>query len=219
MKSNLRNRLLNVAVAVLAVAAIAMVAYRTKQWFFSDSASSVSTPIHVEHWQHIADNGQRIGPTNARVTVVMFGDFECPFCRSAATDLNRLMTEHPATIAVVFRHYPLSFHPYAMDAARSAVCGGRQGVFQPMYKLLFDKQDSLGKKSWLQFANDAGARDSIAFSTCMTDPSVDSVIRQDSIAGDALHIRGTPGLLVNDELFLGWPGYETLKRYVIKAGA
>src|SRR4051794_35568104 len=82
-----------------------------------------------------------IGPANAPVTVVEYGDFECPNCKQAAPVVRLLLKRWGARIRFVFRHYPLAeVHPHALQAAEAAECAGGQGKFWPMHDTLFDNQ-------------------------------------------------------------------------------
>jgi uncharacterized membrane protein len=93
-----------------------------------------------------------VGPADAPVTVVEFSDFQCPFCRLGAFNLNAAMNGHPGKVRMVFRNFPLdsacnrtveqAMHPLACDAAKAAVCSQKQGKFQAVYETLFENQAS-----------------------------------------------------------------------------
>src|SRR6266849_5547482 len=80
-----------------------------------------------------------IGLENALVTIVEYGDFECPNCKQAAPAVKLLLNHFKDRIRFVYRHFPLEeVHPQAVHAAESAESSGRQGRFWPMHDLLFD---------------------------------------------------------------------------------
>src|SRR5882672_7219725 len=84
------------------------------------------------------------GPAHAHVTVVEYGDFECPNCKQAAPAVKLLLRRFEDRVRFVFRHFPLEeVHPHALHAAEAAECAGAQGKFWPMLDLLFDNQAHL----------------------------------------------------------------------------
>src|SRR5260221_12635942 len=85
-----------------------------------------------------------LGPHAAPVTLVEYGDFECPSCKQAAPVVRLLLSDFPDRLRFVFRHFPLEEgHPHALNAAQAAECAGGQGKFWPMHALLFEHQHSL----------------------------------------------------------------------------
>lgn len=173
-----------------------------------------STPTPVSDWEQYASAGQRIGPSSAAVQVVVFSDFQCPYCRAAEQDLQAIRKRHPNDVAIVYRHRPLPFHAYAMPAARAAVCAGRQQAFEAMHDGLFRLQDSLGKLTWARFAREAGIADTVAFNRCIQDTTRFAEIARDSTAAAQLHVDGTPRILINGLQFDGWPGTQVLEQAV-----
>ncbi len=85
-----------------------------------------------------------IGPSNARVIVTEYGDFECPNCKQAAPAVKLLLHRFDGRIRFVYRHFPLEeVHPHALHAAEAAESAGGQGKFWPMHDLLFENQPHL----------------------------------------------------------------------------
>ena len=93
-----------------------------------------------------------LGPGDAPVTVLEYGDYECPFCRGAARDLHRMLDLYPGSIRFAFRNFPIpQLHPHAEQAAEAAEAAAAQGRFWEMYELLLRPSsgldlDSLGKE-------------------------------------------------------------------------
>src|SRR5262249_46487893 len=78
-----------------------------------------------------------LGPAGAPVTVLEYGDYECPFCRGAARDVRRMLEEYPGLILFAFRNFPIAgLHPHAEQAAEAAEAAAAQGKFWPMYEIL-----------------------------------------------------------------------------------
>src|SRR5215471_223107 len=128
----------------------------------SSAAEAVSAPmskgselttlaVPVTHLDHI------LGPETAKVTVVEYGDFECPNCGQAYPAVKILRKYFGERVRFVFRHFPLrEVHPHAELAAEAAEAAGAQGKFWPMHDLLFENQLHLKAKSLRGYAEKAG---------------------------------------------------------------
>jgi protein-disulfide isomerase len=162
-------------------------------------APVMGPPTYVADWQSLVRIGHAIGDSLAPIKVVEFGDFECPFCRSADTLVRRVMRSRKSSVSLIFVDYPLRMHRFALPAARAAECAASQGRFSAFHDRLFERQDSLGLKTWVSFAEDAGVRDTAAFARCVTATSAVPFVQAGLAAGDRLGIRGTPTFLIN-----GW---------------
>ena len=98
-----------------------------------------------------------LGRPEAPVTVLEYGDYECPYCRGAARDVHEMLARYPGSVRFVFRNFPIAqLHPHAEQAAEAAEAAGVQGKFWPMYELLLQPGSSLGLDSLLDYAADLG---------------------------------------------------------------
>ena len=98
-----------------------------------------------------------LGPADAPVTVVEYGDYECPYCRGAARDVHRLLERFPDLIRFVFRNFPIpQLHPHAEQAAEAAEAGAAQGKFWEMYELLLRTSSQLDLESLVGYAAQIG---------------------------------------------------------------
>ena len=94
-----------------------------------------------------------LGPVHAAVTLVEYGDFECPNCKQAAPAVKLMLARFTDRVRFVFRHFPLSeVHPHALLAAEAAEAAGGQGKFWPMHDLLFDNQSHLKRNQLGSYA-------------------------------------------------------------------
>ncbi len=160
-------------------------------------------PRLVHDWPAVSGVGHRIGPVGASVTVVEFGDFECPACRVFAnTALKGVRARYPSDVALVFRHLPLGYHRFAYPAARAAECAASQGRFEAFFDAVYRGQDSLGLKPFSQFAAESGMPDLTVFAKCNSSNAPVPAIEMDLIAAKALQPRGTPTIII-DGLQLG----------------
>lgn len=140
--------------------------------------------------------GFGFGPADAPITVVMFADYECPYCAQGAEGLAAAAKKYPGKVRVVYRDYPLGFHEGAIPAAIAARCAGRQGKFMAMHEMLYAHQDALDAESIVQYAVSAGLNGR-AFAACQEDPSIRAKITADAEAGEAVGVEGTPAFFVN----------------------
>src|SRR3569832_1696421 len=98
-----------------------------------------------------------LGAPDARVTMLEYGDFECPYCGMARPVLESLVEEAPDTVRHVFRNFPLTnIHPHALMAAEAAEAAGAQGQFWEMHDMLFDHQDALEYENIVAYASALG---------------------------------------------------------------
>jgi protein-disulfide isomerase len=167
-----------------------------------------------ENWHDVVAVGHRLGSEDAPITLVEFGDFECPFCKRFAEHVHRLKERLGDSLAFVYVHYPLSRHRFAIPAARAAECAGEQGRFHEYHDALFAKQDSLGLKSWLSFAEDAGVSDIATFGKCVAEASPLPRVEAGRRLGDELGVQGTPSIILNGWFYPGGLQFEQLEEAI-----
>ncbi|MDP6977370.1 MAG: thioredoxin domain-containing protein [Myxococcota bacterium] len=156
------------------------------------------------------------GPKDAKVTVVEFSDFQCPFCSRVAPTLARLQKEYPNDVKIVFRHLPLSFHKQAQGAAEAAEAAGLQGKFWEMHDKMFAEQRSLSDEKYAQWAAELGL-DVEKFKKDMKSSQVQTRIARDKQEAAALGVSGTPGFFINGRFLSGAKAYSEFKTLVDKA--
>ena len=138
-----------------------------------------------------------LGSERADVTVVEYGDFECPLCKQAAPAVKLLLGRFGGSIRFVFRHFPPeAIHPHALQAAEAAECAGGQGSFWAMHDLLFAHQEHLQRKHLLQYAENLGL-DVPRFTAELDDEVYRQRIREQMEGGRRSHVRATPGFYVD----------------------
>ena len=146
--------------------------------------------------------GPMRGPTDAKVTIVEFSDFECPFCSKAEESVNQVMEKYAGKVKLVFRHYPLSFHPHAPKAAEAAACANDQGKFWEMHKQLFANQKALSVDELKQHAVAVGL-DKAKFDECLDTGKNKALVEADTKAGSDVGVTGTPAFFINGKLISG----------------
>jgi protein-disulfide isomerase len=141
-----------------------------------------------------------LGPRVASVTVVEYGDFECPHCKQAAGAVKLLYARFEQHIKFVFRHFPLEeVHPRALRAAEAAECAGAQGKFWQMHDLLFEHQRHLELTQLHAYARTLDL-DMARFTAEMDDEIHLQRVREHQRSGDSSGVRSTPAFFVNGRI-------------------
>ncbi len=141
-----------------------------------------------------------IGPSHLRLTLVEYGDFECPDCKQAAPVVKLLLAHFHDRLRFAYRHFPLEqVHPHALDAALAAECAGGQERFWPMHDLLFERQPALSPDH-LQLYAQRLELDMTRFSAEMSDTVYLQRIREHEESGVRSGVRATPTFFINGKL-------------------
>ncbi len=177
-------------------------------------AGGDSVATFFPEWSQYATSGIRMGVGSAPLTIIVLSDFECPFCRQLAKNLDYIQENHPRTVSVVFHHYPLANHRFAEPAARAAECAHAQGNFKAFHDLVFAKQDSLGLKAWSSFAEDAEVSDLGRFERCRSGKEQPPRIETGLEIGRTVGLRGTPTVLLNGWKLARPPSLRELEKSV-----
>ncbi len=143
------------------------------------------------------------------VTVVVFTDFQCPFCRRTHAALSPVLAEHPGRVRVVIRHVPLDMHPDARTAARAAVCTEALTTHDAVVDALYRAPD-LGDAACEEIALENGA-DRAAFQSCVGDPATDARIDRDTAMFRSLGGDGVPMMYVDRTLLDGAQSRRSLE--------
>ncbi len=171
--------------------------------------------VDAPDWREYAAVGHRLGPDDARVTIVDFSDYQCPACAQFEPALRAIQARYPRDVAVVYRHYPLDRpHPQAHAAAIASECAAVQGHFAAMHEVLFARHREFGTVSWRELASVAGVPALDRFDRCMQDSSTAGRVREDRAAAAAIAARGTPTVFVNAVRFAGSVREATLDSLV-----
>jgi protein-disulfide isomerase len=141
-----------------------------------------------------------LGPSHAPVTVVEYGDFECPNCKQAAPAVKLLLQRFTGRVRLIYRHFPLEeVHPHALNAALASEVAAAQRKFWPMHDLLFDNQRHL-KVAQLRSYAERLELDMVRYDADMADTVYLQRVREDIEGGRASGARATPTFFVNGVL-------------------
>ena len=165
----------------------------------------------------IEDDDHLRGTRDAQVTLVEYGDFQCPYCARAHVALTELMQQHGERVALVYRHLPLvDLHPLAAPAAQTAEAAGAQGKFWDMHDALFEQQDMLDEDALPALASNLGL-DAERFARELDDGKHRARVEQQADQARALGARGTPTFFINGERYHGDSDHASLATALKKA--
>ena len=137
------------------------------------------------------------GPGDAKVTVVEFADYQCPFSGQAEGLVTEVLGAYPKDVRLVYKQFPLaSIHPQAMAASKAALAAGRQGKFWEMHDLLFRNQRDLSPDKLTQLAESLHL-DVMQFQKDLESPEVLAQISREQQEGKSADVIGTPTIFVN----------------------
>lgn len=170
------------------------------------AATSEAGPVRVD-----VSGSPAQGPNDAKVTMVEFVDFECPFCGRYARDtLPQLRRDYGDRIRYVSRQFPLDIHPHAAAAARTAVCADEQGRYWDLHDMLFAHQEELTKRDLAGYARELGL-DMDGYATCLRAPATQARVERDLADGRRYGVTGTPAFFINGRLISGAQPYAAFK--------
>jgi protein-disulfide isomerase len=147
------------------------------------------------------------------VTIIEFGDYQCPACRRWQPQIEEVLREYPDEVAFIYRHWPLPYHEHAYPAARAAECAGAQGAFWAFHRQLFE-EENWHDDAMTRFAKEVGVNDLDEFGRCLGDSSPVPAIEAGIEAAREIDAAGTPAVIVNGVLLASPPDSQTLKMMI-----
>ncbi len=164
----------------------------------------------AELTQPVSERDHAAGPANAPLTLVEYGDYQCPYCRAAYPVVKRLQKKLGKKLRFVFRNFPVTqSHPYALIAAETAEAAALQGKFWEMHDLLFEKQASLKPEIIPVWVEKMGL-DVNKFGNDIKQGVVEKRIKEDRQSGIRSGVNGTPTFYINGIRYDGPSDYNSL---------
>jgi protein-disulfide isomerase len=160
------------------------------------------------------------GPADAKVTIVEWSDFQCPFCsRAYNTVENQVLKEYGDKVKFYFKHYPLPFHPWAEPSAIATECAKLQDpeAFWKLYKGYFEGQAQINMDNLKQKTTEmlAGTKvDMAKFNDCFDNKKTAAEVKAQMAEGSSVGISGTPGFIINGRLVSGAQPFENFKNII-----
>ena len=153
------------------------------------------------------DNAPSIGPKDAKVTIVDFSDYQCPFSGRARPTVDRVIKNYSDKVRYVFMDFPLGFHKNAPKAHEAAHCAGDQGKYFEYSKKLFDNHNNMEISDLKKYAKETGI-DAAKFDKCLDSGEHAADVQKSMQAGVAAGVNGTPAFFINGILISGAQPYE-----------
>ena len=151
----------------------------------------------------ITDRDHSQGPASAGVTLVQYGDYECPYTRQSTTIVRAMQQQLGDQLRFVFRNFPLTeIHPHALHAALAAEAAAAQGKFWQMHDSIFHHQHTLEDADLEQFAEAVGL-DLQQYARALTDQRALARIEEDVEGGERSGVQGTPTFFINGAMYRG----------------
>ena len=152
------------------------------------------------------------GPKNASVTIIEFSDYQCPFCQKAEDVVDQVMKTYADKVRLVYRDYPLPFHPNARPASEAAACANAQGKFWEYHAKLFHG-DGLEPEKLKTYADQVGL-DRKKFDDCFEKKPFKAEIDKDVKDGEKAGVNGTPAFFINGRMLSGAQPFEKFKEVI-----
>jgi len=150
------------------------------------------------------------GAKDAKVTIVIFSDFQCPFCKRAEDTVTQLLAQYPQDVRIVWKNLPLPFHQNAQLAAEAALAAHAQGKFWEMHDKLFANQQALDRASIEKYAQELGL-DMAKFKADLDSKKYEALVKAEAAAGNKVGARGTPTFFINGRPLVGAQPIDAFK--------
>jgi predicted DsbA family dithiol-disulfide isomerase len=172
------------------------IAPRGEMLFLVDSNKKY-TALDISFAQDIDTAGSPfLGKEGAPISLVVFSDFQCPFCSKVQPLLDEILKKNPDKLKIVFKHLPLQMHKQAKPAALASIAAHEQGKFWQMHDALFTVSKDLSKENIEKAAKDIGL-DMEKFKKDLTSPTVQAKLKKDMVDAGKAGVGGTPTLFIN----------------------
>jgi protein-disulfide isomerase len=206
-----------IIVGVISLAILFGGAYLLSKPAQEEKAVAVDSSILVK------GDSRKVGPENAKVTVVEFADFECPACKAAAQITKQIKEDYKENVSFVFRHFPLSIHKNSLLSAQAVEAAGDQGKFWEMHDKMFETQEDWGGPTPLDknealdmfvgFAKELGL-DEAKFREDVENEKFVAKIQADVNDGTSVGVRSTPTFYINGIAESGALNYVDFKQKI-----
>lgn len=181
------------------------------------AAAVDQAPQQVKRYPVPADDDPFLGPENARITIIEFSDFECPFCTRWHVEVwPQIQEKYPDDVRLVYRDFPLgSIHSNAVSAAEAANCAGEQGAYWEYHDKLFAAQAGLSANAYNQYADELDL-DMASFEECVASRRFKQEVEDDYNYAANLGVRSTPTFFINGIALIGAQPFEVFDEVITK---
>lgn len=175
----------------------------------------VEVPQNVKRYDVPVDDDPALGSDKAKITIVEFSDYQCPFCRKWQEEVfTKLEETYGDKVRLVYRDFPLyEIHPEAEPAAEAANCAGEQNKYWEYHNLLFSEQKPLGADTYTAYAQSLGLNMD-SFKQCLDSHKYQAEIKADYDFASGLGVRSTPTFFINGLAVVGAQPYEVFQQVI-----
>ncbi len=159
------------------------------------------------------------GPQNAKVTLVEFSDFHCPFCARVTPTIQKLIEAHPNDLKRVWRHLPLPMHPGSITTHIASECAADQGAFWPFHDKMFQHPQESKNPDFLIASAKELKLDQKKFEKCLREETPKAKIQKDMDKAQAIGVHGTPTFFINGKFMPGARSYEEFEQLISDAAS
>ncbi|HJX46032.1 MAG TPA: thioredoxin domain-containing protein [Patescibacteria group bacterium] len=219
LKNENTNKLKKYLIGLLVIAGLVFIGY--KAWIWIKTPGAGNTEGNQNDSFSVRDSDWVKGNKDAKLTLIEYGDFECPACTIYSELVNRVIGDYPNDLRVVFRHFPLPTHKNSIPGAKAAEAAGVQGKFWKMHDLLYLKQsdwtdEGNPKDKFVEYAKSLGL-DEERFKTDFDSKEIKDRINSDASEALRLRINSTPTFFLNGKILPQINGYEDFKKIIENA--
>jgi len=176
--------------------------------------NQAANPNNTQRYSVSVDDDPAMGPANAPITIIEFGDFQCGYCRKWHTEVfGKLMAAYPGKIRFVFRDFPLA--EQTIPALVAANCANEQAKYWEYNAALFDGQYGYDTTAFLQYAANLGLDDG-AFSACLQSEAARQEVIADYNEATSIGVQSTPTFFINGIPVVGAQSFATFKNIIDK---
>ena len=171
---------------------------------------TTSKPSTMPLSRPVEDRDHAIGQADAAVTLLEYGDFECPYSQEGTAIARVVYEEFQGRLRFVFRHFPLTKHPHAQQASEAAEAAAAQGKFWEMAEILFTNQQALTTRNLIRYAEQLGLNTK-QFERDLSEHRYAETVQADVLSGKESRVTGTPTWFINNDRYDGPDDPETLR--------
>jgi len=153
------------------------------------------------------------GPNDAPVEIILFSDFECPYCQQLHGTLSKIGRLYPKSVVIKHKNFPIPGHELGAKAALGSYCAGKQGKFKEYYDSIFTTSGRLSNERIDMLPIQLSLDDS-DFKSCLADPSSAIAVENDKIDGKAIGVQATPTMVINGKVYPGAKSLDALETII-----
>jgi protein-disulfide isomerase len=178
---------------------------------------AANKPLSPEQQKTIFENAKAVfGPKDAKVQIIEFSDFQCPYSSRAAKVAAKIKEKYSDKVRFVYRHFPLSFHKNAHAAAEASMAAGAQGKFWEYHDLVFENQRAVGRADLEKYAERLKL-DMKSFKKALDDKTYEKAVDADIKLGEKVFVSGTPTLFLNGKRLRNPTDFDLVSKEIEKA--